>query len=101
MGSPRRPTGGSEVDLHGLRPEQALHRLEMGLHTARIQGLERLLVITGRGWGNRLQQPVLRRHVEDWLRQRGARFGVQGWEETSRGGALLVELRRVGADEPN
>ena len=61
----RRPP---EVDLHGLRPEEALRRLERGLHAARVRGEPTLLVITGAGHGNRQGLPVLRTRVEAWLK---------------------------------
>lgn len=82
------------VDLHGLAPERALRHLSQGLHGARLRGAREVLVITGRGWGNREQKPVLRLKVEEWLRgPDGARFGVESFETRSRGGALLVRLR--------
>ena len=81
-----------QVDLHGLRPEQALRRLEQELHTARLAGSGTLLVITGRGLGNRLQQPILRERVASWLAEHGRRFGVRAWREASRGGALELDL---------
>jgi DNA-nicking Smr family endonuclease len=83
-----------EIDLHGLPPSQALRRLGQELHACRLRRVDRALVITGRGWGNRLQKPVLRPLVEDWLRgPDGARLGVVGFELHSQGGALLVRLR--------
>ena len=82
-----------ELDLHGLRPEQALRRLAQELHAARQRRLDRLLVITGQGLGNALQKPILRGKVEAWLSgPEGVRHGVVGYERTSRGGALLVRL---------
>jgi DNA-nicking Smr family endonuclease len=86
-----------EVDLHGLTPAAALRRLEHTLHTARIQGLTWLRAITGRGLGNWTQQPILRQHVEDWLRSpKGARYGVADVqvERSSGGGSIRVQLRR-------
>ena len=51
-------------------------------------------VITGRGWGNLQQKPVLRPMVEEWLRgEHGQRLGVLGYRVTARGGALLLELK--------
>lgn len=83
-----------EIDLHGLPPVQALRRLGQELHSCRQRRVDRVLVITGRGWGNKLQQPVLRPKVEDWLRGAdGQRLGVLGFELHSDGGALLVRLR--------
>jgi DNA-nicking Smr family endonuclease len=56
--------------------------------------MQSLLVITGRGWGNLEQKPILRPKVEEWLRgDEGKRLGVVDFETTSRGGALLVRLR--------
>ena len=82
-----------QIDLHGMRPEAALGRLGQGLHAARVRGAGQVLVVTGRGWGNRDQQPVLRQQVESWLRGPGGqRAGVRGFELQAKGGALLVRL---------
>lgn len=87
----------AQVDLHGLPPEQALRRLAQELHACRMRREDRLLVITGRGFGNRTQQPVLRPRVEAWLAGAdGIRHGVVAVELHSRGGALLVRLRAGG-----
>lgn len=52
-------------------------------------------MITGKGWGNREQKPVLRQKVEAYLRgPHGLRAGVEGFTLESHGGALLVRLRR-------
>ena len=73
--------------------DPALRRLRQELHAARVRGLERVLVITGRGWGNLEQAPVLRTEVEAWLRGPEARgLGVAGFERTAKGGALLLRL---------
>ncbi len=81
------------VDLHGLAPFQALRRLELELHAARVRGEERLLVITGRGWGNQKQRPILRGKVETWLRGAdGARYRVAEIRVVSKGGALELRL---------
>ena len=82
-----------EVDLHGLRPGDALRRLAQALHTGRVRGASEVLVITGRGVGNHAQAPVLRTRVEAWLRgPEGTRLGVRGFRRTAQGGALLVQL---------
>ena len=87
----------SEVDLHGLPPERALRRLAQELHATRVRGESCLRVITGRGWGNREQKPILRKRVEAWLRgAEGERFGVSDVRVTSKGGALDVRLRARG-----
>ena len=57
-----------------------------------------LLVITGRGFGNLAQEPILRPLVEAWLRgAEGQRAGVASFRLASRGGALLVRLRVSGS----
>jgi DNA-nicking Smr family endonuclease len=82
-----------EVDLHRLRAEEAVRRLQRELHTCRVRGAERLVVITGLGFGNRRQEPVLRTKVEAWLRSDEARrLGVRSFERVHRGGALAVRL---------
>jgi len=96
--SPRRRRDRTElpatsVDLHGLRPEDALRRLEQFLHAARVRGESPVLVITGRGLGNVRQQPILRGRVEAWLRgPQGRRFEVRRVTLRAQGGALEVEL---------
>lgn len=82
-----------EVDLHGQTPEKAIRKVQRALHEARVLGAGRLLVITGRGWGNLLQKPVLRGRVEDWLGgPEGRRYGVVRFDRVQSGGALDVVL---------
>jgi len=79
------------VDLHGLRPEQALRRLAQAVHAARVQGARELLVVTGRGWGNALQQPILRTRVETWVASaEGQRLRLRVLRTVHQGGALVL-----------
>ena len=81
------------VDLHGKRPAEALRHLAQALHTARVRRERRVLVITGRGWGNLEQRPVLRLRVEAWLEgDEARRLGVLGYRVSSLGGALELDL---------
>jgi DNA-nicking Smr family endonuclease len=81
------------VDLHGKPPEQALRALAQALHAARVRRADSLHVITGRGWGNLAQEPILRRRVEAWLKgPDGRRLGVRAVRVTAKGGALDVDL---------
>jgi DNA-nicking Smr family endonuclease len=87
------PDPALEVDLHGQRPEEALRRLSQALHTARVRGGNKVLVITGKGLGNHSQKPILRGKVERWLSgPEGRRAGARGYRVVSEGGALEVEL---------
>ena len=83
----------AELDLHGNAPDAALRRLQQELHACRVRGLKELRVITGRGWGNQRQEPILRGKVETWLRGPEARaLGVQSFRRVAKGGALDVDL---------
>lgn len=83
-----------EINLHDMRPFQALRHLGQELHGCRLRRMSQVLVITGRGWGNLQQKPVLRPQVEAWLRgPEGQRLGIVGFEACHQGGALLVTLR--------
>lgn len=81
------------MDLHGLTVAQALRRVAQALHTARVRRLARLLVITGAGWGNADNKPVLRPALETWLRgPEGRALGVKDVQRVHRGGALELRL---------
>jgi len=81
------------IDLHGLRSDEALHKVELAVHRARVRGATALHVITGRGWGNRDREPVLRTKIEEWTRGRDAKArGVRSFERVDRDGALLLRL---------
>jgi DNA-nicking Smr family endonuclease len=83
-----------EVDLHGLRPDDALRRVAREIHASRVRRMDRLKIITGRGWGNLRQEPILRPKVERWLLgPEGRRAGVIGFEVADDGGSLVVEIR--------
>ena len=96
------PAGGQEgpaaqVDLHGLRPDDALRRVAQELHSCRVRRMDRIKIITGKGWGNLRQQPILRPKIEQWLAgPEGRRLGVLGFEVADDGGSLIVALRSDG-----
>jgi len=82
------------VDLHGHTPDNALRLLGQELHSARVRGEAELLVITGRGVGNRRGEPILRGYVETWLRgPEGQRHGVIRFSRSRDGGSLQVQLK--------
>ncbi len=59
-----------ELDLHGFFRDEALTKLEHFIARAYSQGLEAVLVITGKGY-NSPEGPVLQGAVAEWLRERG------------------------------
>lgn len=94
----RDPEPDFRVDLHGRTVAEALRALRHALHTCRYRGIERALVITGRGWHNPGGRSVLGPAVEEWLRGAEARaLGVKSFRRRSKGGALEVTLELGGA----
>ncbi|MEM7518615.1 MAG: Smr/MutS family protein, partial [Planctomycetota bacterium] len=74
-------------------PEAAFRRLGQELHAARVAGAKSVRIVTGRGWGNGQQEPILRRKVEAWLAgPEGSRFRIRDVRQHSGGGALDVTL---------
>ena len=84
-----------EVDLHGMRVEEALRRLTGFLVSARSARLRTVLVITGKGLHSDDGRGVLKEAVERWLRDQG-QGRVRAFQEAPRtlggSGAYLVHL---------
>jgi hypothetical protein len=86
-----------EIDLHGLRPDDALRRAAREIHACRVRRIDRLKIITGKGWGNLKQEPILRPKVERWLSgPEGRRLGVLDFEVADDGGSLVVRIQSSG-----
>ncbi len=67
------------------------------LHTWRRQGVTTAVLVTGRGYGNAKQEPVLRTKLEVWLSSDEARkLGVKTWRRVSRDGALEIDIAGFG-----
>lgn len=84
------------IDLHRLTAAEAERAIALALQTWRVQGVERAVLVTGRGYGNLRQEPVLRTKVEQWLRGDAARrLGVKSYQRVARDGAIevLLEVR--------
>lgn len=103
----RRLNRGAEVDaridLHGLTQANAHRRLHLFIVEAQARGHSLVLVITGKGDGERLlaglsERGVLRRAVPLWLGEPALRPYVVGFETAARHhggeGALYVRIRR-------
>ena len=83
-----------QIDLHGMRVESALRRLEQELTYCRARKVSPLLVVVGRGWHSPGQKPVLGPAVRKWLDGPGGKaLGVADCQPVHQGGALLVRLR--------
>lgn len=83
----------AELDLHGLRREEALVRVGYFLENARHHGFQCVLIITGKGMRSS-GGAVLRAAVLDWLTAN--REGILEWTEAPRqyggSGGLVVFL---------
>ncbi|MEP9379657.1 Smr/MutS family protein [Aquabacter sp. CN5-332] len=103
----RRLSRGAEVDarldLHGLTQAAAHRRLHLFIIEAQALGHSVILVITGKGDGERplpglSERGVLRRSVPLWLAEPAMRTYVVGFEAAARrhggDGALYVRIRR-------
>jgi len=93
------------LDLHGLTQAQAHDALARFLRAAQARGDRIVLVITGKGAGDRDahgERGVLKRQVPLWLRLPEFRGVIVGFESAGIGhggeGALYVRLRRLRPD---
>ncbi len=90
----------AEIDLHGMRRQEAFFALRKFLLRAQSDGARLVLVITGKGNGAspELTPGILRTCVPDWLCGPEYYAVVAGFEEAARphggSGALYVRLRR-------
>ncbi len=90
----RRMKPQEELDLHGLTTAEALQATERFLAACRSRGLEKVLIIHGKGNHSR-GEPVLGKAVRRCL-ERSPHAGAFGAAEQKRGGrgALWVILRQ-------
>jgi DNA-nicking Smr family endonuclease len=87
-----------ELDLHGLRTEEARELLAQFLTGAVRRGHRCLRVIHGKGWRSRNNEPVLKRKVAGWLTQRGEVLAYCEARPADGGsGAVTVLLEARGA----
>jgi DNA-nicking Smr family endonuclease len=83
-----------EIDLHGLRSEQARALLSDFLGAALKRGLRCVRIIHGKGRGSPGGEPVLKRRVAVWLTQRGEVMAFCEARPAEGGsGAVVVVLR--------
>ncbi|MEP7099129.1 MAG: Smr/MutS family protein [Burkholderiales bacterium] len=83
----------AQLDLHGLRREEARERLNRFIHDARRNGLRCVRVIHGKGNGSPGREPVLKGKVKTWLVQKKDVIAFTQARASDGGtGALLVLL---------
>ena len=86
------------LDLHGLRADQALGRLDGFLAGAQNERLRCVRVIHGKGMSSPGFKPVLKPRVRHWLREDKRVLAYVGAPPGDGGdGALYVLLRARGA----
>ncbi len=84
-----------ELDLHGLRVDDARDALARFLEECRRRAWRCVRVVTGKGLGSRGAAPVLKAQVDRWLRLRPEVLAFCSAPPRDGGtGAVLVLLRR-------
>lgn len=85
----------AELDLHGKTVEEARLAIATFLPECLKQGLRCVRVIHGKGHGSFNKQPVLKTHVNYWLRQRDEVLAFSSARPADGGtGAIYVLLRK-------
>ena len=84
----------SEIDLHGLRRDDAREALSAFLREAVRQGLRCVRVVHGKGLGSPGKTPVLKGKVHGWLVQKSEVLAfVQARGDEGGAGAVVVLLK--------
>lgn len=90
-----------QIDLHGLRSDEAREALGAFLRDARRAGWRCVRVVHGKGLGSPGRAPVLKRKVHSWLVQKDAVLAfVQARPLEGGAGALLVLLAGSPRGQP-
>ncbi len=86
-----------EIDLHGLRSDEAREALGGFIRSAHKQGVRCVRVVHGKGLGSPGKQPVLKTKTQRWLIQKNEVLAfVQAKPAEGGAGALVVLLAPVG-----
>jgi DNA-nicking Smr family endonuclease len=86
-----------QLDLHGLRTEEARTLLVDFLNHALKHGFRCVRIVHGKGLRSRNAEPVLKRKVGNWLGQRDEVLAfVQARAEDGGSGAVMVLLKAKG-----
>ena len=85
-----------EIDLHGMRSDEAREALGEFIREAGKLGVRCVRVVHGKGLGSPGRQPVLKAKVQRWLIQKNETLAfVQAKPAEGGGGALVVLLAPV------
>jgi DNA-nicking Smr family endonuclease len=84
----------SQLDLHGMRSDEAREALAEFLRTAGKRGLRCVRIIHGKGLGSINKEPVLKNKVRNWLAQKEEVIAFcQARAADGGSGALVVLLK--------
>ncbi|WP_299258576.1 Smr/MutS family protein [uncultured Kushneria sp.] len=87
------------LDLHGHDLEQARMELEAFLYESRANRARCVLVIHGKAWSGAARYPVIKSHVNAWLRELPEVLAFCSAQDRDGGtGAVYVLLRRTRED---
>ncbi len=85
-----------QLDLHGMRSDEAREALGAFIRTANKQGVRCVRVVHGKGLGSPGKQPVLKTKTQRWLIQKNEVLAfVQAKPAEGGAGALVVLLAPV------
>ena len=90
----------AEIDLHGLRRDEARERIDAFLRDAARDGLRCVRVVHGKGLGSPGREPVLKVKVKSWLVQRNEVLAFTHARPADGGHGALLVLLRPGAKRP-
>lgn len=90
----------AQIDLHGLRRDEAREQLATFLREALKQGLRCVRVVHGKGNGSPGREPVLKAKVKTWLVQKNEVIAFTQARASDGGNGALVVLLRPSQGRP-
>jgi DNA-nicking Smr family endonuclease len=90
----------AQLDLHGLRRDEAREHLAAFLREATRAGLRCVRVIHGKGNGSPGREPVLKAKVKGWLVQKEEVIAFAQARASDGGNGALMVLLRSGVNVP-
>ncbi len=90
----------AQLDLHGLRRDQAREQLSAFVREAGRHGLRCVRVIHGKGNGSPGREPVLKSRVKSWLAQKHEVLAFAQARASDGGHGALLVLLRPGSGSP-